>query len=130
MRIAYWVLTLYVGLTSLGAGVVDLLHAQPLFGILLRLGYPPHFATVLGVWKVLGAVVLLAPRLPLLKEWAYAGLFVEFSAAIVAHAAAGDGLGSMVGPALEAAALVASWWLRPASRRLAGVSPQMTSPSA
>src|SRR5262249_22195451 len=77
--IAYWVLTLFIAFNQLWAGATDILHAQPLFGVLLHLGYPPHFGTMLGVWKVLGAVVLLVPRRPLVKEWAYAGLFFDFS---------------------------------------------------
>jgi len=118
--IAYWAFTLYVALESLWAGVTDVLHAPPLFEVLLRLGYPPHFGTLLGVWKVLGAVALLAPRYPLLKEWAYAGMFFNFSAAVVAHASTGDGIVWYVGPVLSIGALVASWYLRPQSRRLAG----------
>jgi hypothetical protein len=116
--IAYWLCTVYIAVTSLVAGVLDLARAQPLWGELVRLGYPPHFGAVLGTWKVLGALALVAPRRPLLKEWAYAGLFVDFSGAIVAHAAAGDGVGSFVGPLLSIAALVGSWSLRPRDRRL------------
>ncbi len=118
--ISYWVCTLFLAVNALWAGVTDILHAPPLFEVLLRLGYPPHFATLLGAWKVLGAVALLAPRRPLLKEWAYAGMFFDFSAAVVAHGAAGDGVAAFVGPALSILALVASWYLRPESRRLAG----------
>lgn len=117
--ILYWVATLYVVVTSLGAGVIDVLHAPPLYDDLLRLGYPAHFATILGAWKVLGALALFWPRYPLLKEWAYAGLFFDFSGAIVAHASAGDGVVAYVGPLVSMGALVASWSLRPASRRLA-----------
>jgi hypothetical protein len=117
--IAYWVLTAYIAFESLWAGVADILHAAPLFGILLHLGYPPHFGTMLGIWKVLGVVALLAPRYPLLKEWAYAGMFFDFSAAIVAHAAAGDGGVSYIGPVLSIPVLLGSWYLRPQSRRLA-----------
>ena len=117
--IVYWVCTLYVVVTSLWAGVTDILHAPPLFEELLRLGYPPHFSTVLGLWKVLGAVALVTPRYPLLKEWAYAGMFFDFSGAIVAYASAGDGVVSYVGPVLSMSALIASWYLRPQSRRLA-----------
>jgi hypothetical protein len=117
--IAYWVVTLYVALTSLGAGVIDILHAPPLFGLLLHLGYPPHFATILGVWKVLGAVALLAPRYPLLKEWAYAGMFFDLSSAVIAHASAADGVVSYIAPLISIGALIASWYLRPQSRRVA-----------
>jgi hypothetical protein len=116
----YWIPTLYIVLTNLWAGATDILHAPPLYAETLRLGYPPHFSTLLGIWKVLGAVALLAPRYPLVKEWAYAGFFIDFTAAIVAYAAAGDGVVSFIGPVLSLSALIASWCLRPQSRRLAG----------
>jgi hypothetical protein len=120
--VAYWVMTLYIALTALVSGVMDIVHMQPLFGVMQRLGYPPHFGTLLGIWKVIGAVVLVAPRRPLVKEWAYAGMFIEFSAAIVAHAAAGDGAKVFVGPTLSILVLAASWYLRPAWRRLPGTA--------
>ena len=120
LLVSYWICTLYVVVTSLWAGVTDILHAPPLFQEVLRLGYPPHFSTLLGTWKVLGAVALAAPRYPLLKEWAYAGMFIDFSGAMVAYASVGDGVVSYIGPALSMSALVASWYLRPQSRRLAG----------
>ncbi len=119
--IAFWLATLFVALNQLWAGVSDVLHAQPLFGILLHLGYPPYFSTLLGIWKLLAAVVLVAPRRPLVKEWAYAGLFFDFSAAIVSHVAVGDGVVSFIGPIVSIVALFGSWYLRPQSRRLAGV---------
>ena len=117
--IAYWVFTLFITLAALWSGVADILHLQPLYGILLHLGYPSSFGVLLGVWKVLGAVALLAPRYPLLKEWAYAGLFIDYSSAIVAHSAAGDAAAALLGPFLSICALAASWYLRPQSRRLA-----------
>jgi hypothetical protein len=42
-----------------------------------------YFATLLFVWKVIAALVLLAPRSPLVKEWAYAGMFIDYSSAVV-----------------------------------------------
>jgi hypothetical protein len=116
----YWLATTYVVLTSFGGGIAAILHAPPVFDEMLRLGYPPHFSTLLGVWKVLGAAALSVPRRPLLKEWAYAGLFVDFSGAMVAYASVGSGLSSSIGPALAMGALMVSWHLRPPSRRLAG----------
>jgi hypothetical protein len=105
--VGYWGGTLFVALTALGSGVVDVLHVQPLY-----------FATVLGVWKMLGAVALLGPRWPLVKEWAYAGMFIDYSSAVVSHLASGDGPGAIVGPVVATIALAASWYLRPATRRL------------
>ena len=116
----YWISTAYVVLTSLMGGVSAILQAPALLDEVLRLGYPAHFSTLLGVWKVLGAAALTVPRRPLVKEWAYAGFFIDFSGAIVAYAAVGDGVRSFVGPVLAMSALIVSWHLRPSSRRLAG----------
>jgi hypothetical protein len=116
--IAYWACTLFVTLTALMSGICDILHVQPLFGVLLHLGYPPYFATVLGFWKVSGAVVLLAPRSPVLKEWAYAGMFCDYASAVASHLAAGDGAVALLGPALSIGLLAASWHLRPPGTRL------------
>lgn len=118
MLIAYWLFTLLVALSTLGSGVMAILHLPPFYGILLHLGYPPYFATLLGVFTMLGALALLAPRYPLLKEWAYAGMFVQFSSALISHLAAGDGAIWFLGPITMIGALAASWHLRPASRRL------------
>jgi hypothetical protein len=117
--VVYWAGTLFVTLTALGAGFADIFHAQPLYGVLLHLGYPAYFATLLGLWKVVGAVVLLAPRWPLVKEWAYAGMLCDYCCAIVSHVAVGDGASAVVGPLVALAALAASWHLRPEARRLA-----------
>jgi hypothetical protein len=118
--IVYWVATLFVAVNALVAGTVDLLRIQPLFGILIHLGFPAYFATILGIWKVLGAISLLAPRRPLLKEWAYAGMFFDFSSAVAAHVSTGDGIVACIGPLVSIGALLASWYLRPRSRRLEG----------
>jgi hypothetical protein len=122
-NIAYWVGTLFVTLAALWSGVADLLHLQPLYGLLLHLGYPSYFGTILGGWKVLGAFVLLAPRFSLLKEWAYAGMFCDYVSAVASHAAVGDGAGALAGPILSMGALAASWYLRPESRRLLRLPP-------
>lgn len=127
---AYWFFTAVVTVPAVWAGVTDILRAPPLYEDLLRLGYPGYFAPLLGTWKVLGAVALVVPRFRLLKEWAYAGLFFDYTGAIVSHAAVGDALVGWLPPALSAAALIGSWSLRPLSRRLAetltGASPYPT----
>lgn len=117
-RMAYWGFTLWVGLVAVGPGVLDLLDLPPVLRMLLHLGYPRYFADLLGAWKVLGGIVLLLPGCPLVKEWAYAGMFFEFSSAVVSHIAVGDGAVAVLWPSMFAAVLVASWSLRPPSRRL------------
>jgi uncharacterized membrane protein YphA (DoxX/SURF4 family) len=83
-----------------------------------HLGYPDYFATLSGVWKILGALAVVAPGLPRLKEWAYAGFFFELTAAAASRAAVGDGLGDIAAPLAFLGLVAASWALRPATRRL------------
>jgi hypothetical protein len=107
-RIVYWVATLFVSVTALVAGTMDVLRMEPLYGIVLHLGFPAWFAPMLGTWKILGAVVLVTPRHPLLKEWAYAGMFFDYTTAVVAHAATGDAPSTLIGPLFSIGALIAS----------------------
>jgi hypothetical protein len=72
---------------------------------------------LLGTWKVLGAVALLVPRRPLLKEWAYAGAFFTYSGAIVSHLTTGYDLAELWLLGVLTALTVLSWALRPSSRR-------------
>ena len=81
----------------------------------VHLGYPSYFLVLLGCWKVLGAVALLIPRRPLLKEWAYAGAFFTYTGAIVSHLTTGYDRGEVVLLAIMTAATILSWALRPAS---------------
>src|SRR5262249_44407516 len=87
-------------------------------GIITHLGYPPYFMTILGVWYVLAGVALVASRFPRLKEWAYAGLFFNCTGAVASHLAAGDPARTLIGPIVFTGLVVASWALRPSSRRL------------
>ena len=118
--IAYWVATAIVAGNAAVAGMIDILRVQPFFGILLHLGYPAYFGTILGTWKVLGAIAILAPRYPRVKEWAYAGSFIDYTAAIASYVAVGDGVASnLVGPIVSIVFLFVSWALRSPSRRVA-----------
>jgi uncharacterized membrane protein YphA (DoxX/SURF4 family) len=96
---------------------MDLLRLPPFFTIVKHLGYPDYFLMILGVWKVLGVVAVLAPRFPILKEWAYAGMFFTMTGAAVSHVAAGDPVVTLVAPILFTGLVVASWALRPVAHR-------------
>jgi hypothetical protein len=117
-RTRYWAATLPFCLVALGGGVADLVVAPGVPEIMAHLGYPLYFCRLLGFWKLLGAAVVLAPGLPLLKEWAYAGFLINLTGAAVSHLAVGDPPANAV-PALVVLALgAASWQLRPPDRRL------------
>ncbi|WP_437303061.1 DoxX family protein [Sorangium sp. So ce388] len=117
--IGYWISTGLLGLAFAAGGLADLAGSPQVLDGMAHLGYPPYFATLLGVWKVLGAVALLAPRFPRLKEWAYAGIFFDLTGAAASHAAVGDAAGQVMTPLVLVTIAAASWALRPESRRLA-----------
>jgi DoxX-like family len=119
--VAYWVCTVVIAVCIGAGGVAQALRVPQNVEGMMALGYPLHFIVLLGVWKVLGAVTLLAPGLRLVKEWAYAGIFIDLSGAMVATAANEGGAFHVLAPLVLIGFLAASWALRPESRRLVGV---------
>jgi uncharacterized membrane protein YphA (DoxX/SURF4 family) len=119
--IVYWTMTILVSFFMSG-GVTQIwqYRANP-HGFVPELGYPLYFFAILGFWKVLGAIAILVPRFPRLKEWAYAGIFFDLTGAAVSCAAVG-GYGAyafhVIAPLILAGFTVASWALRPESRKI------------
>jgi len=82
ITILYWSFTGLFALLMLFTAVpnvmmtpesIDLIHTQ--------LGYPEYFILFVGVGKILGTIGILVPGYPRVKEWAYAGLFFDLTAA-------------------------------------------------
>lgn len=82
-----------------------------------HVGYPQQLRVLLGIAKAAGAVTLVVPQLPTLKEWAYAGFTFTWIAATVAHYLAGDGALVFL-PLGFLTLLWVSYLTRPANRRL------------
>lgn len=58
-----------------------------------HLGYPDYFRTLLTIFKVSGALILILPVFKgRIKEWAYAGFTFNFISAAVSHTVV-DGFG-------------------------------------
>src|ERR1700675_5184500 len=81
-----------------------------------RVGYPQQLRIILGIVKPLGAIALLVPGYPKLKEWAYAGFTFAWVCAFVAHYLANDGAKAVMPPILLAL-LAVSYVTRPANRQ-------------
>jgi hypothetical protein len=118
--IAYWTTTGLVAFFIGGGGVAQMaqFRANP-HGTVPVLGYPLYFFAILGFWKVLGAIAILVPRFPRLKEWAYAGIFFDLTGAVASVTAVGVyGVYAfhIIAPLVIAGLTVASWALRPQSR--------------
>ncbi len=115
--IAYWITTVLVSAELALGGVWDIMQLPLVTEVITRLGYPPYFLTIIGIWKVLGAVALLIPRFPRLKEWAYAGAIFNYTGAIASFLIMGDDIKTILYPIIQIVLVIASWALRPPSRR-------------
>ncbi len=126
-KIAYWITTGLVAFFIGGGGLSQIWQykVSP-HSVVPVLGYPMYFFAILGVWKFLGAIAILAPRFPRLKEWAYAGIFFDLTGAAASCLAVG-GYGAygfhVIAPLVICGLTAASWALRPESRRIGVVFP-------
>ncbi len=116
--IAFWATTFIIVFELAAGSVWNLLTIEWVVVQLRHLGYPHFLAYILGAWQAGAAVAIVAPRLPLIKEWAYAGSFFLWSGAVTSHLSVGDAPESWRVPLFFATCAVASWVLRPADRRL------------
>src|ERR1022692_1961367 len=89
VRAGYWLATGLVAAELGVGGGWDIARLPFVSDVVAHLGYPSYFLVLLGTWKVLGAAPLLAPRQPLLKEWAYAGAFFAYTGAMISHLTTG-----------------------------------------
>jgi hypothetical protein len=117
-KIIYWIATIWLSLGMISTAVVQLLKTKDEVSLMTQLGYPIYFLTLLGVWKILGVIAVLIPKSPQLKEWAYAGFFFAMSGAIFSHLVIKDGAITLFGPTLLLILTVASWYFRPAGRKI------------
>jgi uncharacterized membrane protein YphA (DoxX/SURF4 family) len=117
-NIAYWTTTIFGPASFVIGGVLNLTQSEQVVSTMHHLGYPAYFASVLGMWKLLGAIAIVVPGFRRLKEWAYAGFFFDLTSAAISRAAAGDSAADVAAPLIFLALVLVSWALRPASRTL------------
>ena len=116
--IAYWIFTLLVVFENAAGFLWTVLRIEYLRVMLAHLGYPQYFMNIVGGWQLAGAAALIAPGLPLVKEWAYAGATFTWIMASLSAYLSGDPVWPI--PLVLLALLAVSYATRPASRRLAG----------
>jgi hypothetical protein len=121
--IAYSLFTVLITFELAAGALWDLLQIEYVRVMLTHLGYPLYLLIILGVWRGPGAVALLAPRFPRLKEWAYAGAYFDYTGAAASHLLKGDHAALWVPPLAFATLTMLSWALRPSSRRLMEITP-------
>ena len=90
-KVIFWIATTIIALFE---GVMPALTSQTELAKegIKHLGYPEYFGNALVVFKVLGVLALVIPKVPKrVKEWAYAGFTFDFIFASISHFAV-DGI--------------------------------------
>lgn len=117
-KIIYWIATIWLALGMLSTGVVQLIKMKEEVESITHLGYPIYFLTIIGIWKILGVVAVLMPKLPLLKQWAYAGFFFAMTGAAISHIAVGNPVFEIFPSLLLLVLTIVSWYFQPANRKI------------
>jgi len=118
---AYWTVTIILAFSITLSGIGQLMRYGGNVDLVTDIGFPLYVTNILGAWKLLGIVAIVMPGFPRLKEWAYSGIFFLMTGAALSHAFAndyGDYGFHIILPLFYAALGIASWALRPNSRRL------------
>ena len=107
-NVIYWVATALVAVQTAFAGILYFVSPEVAVGF-HHLGFPDYLRQELGIAKLIAAVLIILPMVPLrVKEWAYVGLGITFISAFIAHAAV-DGAATGIAPLVSLALLVASY---------------------
>ncbi|MBD3921736.1 DoxX family protein [Paenibacillus sp. PR3] len=119
--ITYWTVTLLLAVSITMSGIGQLMRYGGNVELVTDIGFPLYITNILGTWKLLGVLAIIAPGFPRLKEWAHAGIFFLMTGAAFSHALAddyGDYGFNMILPLFYAVLNIASWALRPNNRKL------------
>src|SRR5258708_6032601 len=91
INIIYWIFTGLLVALMLFSGIQNLLSTQPSIELVSKhLGCPQYFIPFIGLAKTLGAIAILIPGFPRIKEWVYAGFTYDLTAAVYSTIAVGD----------------------------------------
>jgi hypothetical protein len=89
----YWIAKSYISFFMLFTAYYSFTHAKDL----QMLGYPDYLRIELTILKIIGAIVLLLPFVPLrVKEWVYAGFIITMVSALIAHICVEDMVSKIV----------------------------------
>ncbi|MCF0055389.1 DoxX family protein [Dyadobacter sp. CY356] len=109
LKITYWIST---GLVVIGMlfSFYNYFFNPALKDAYVHVGFPDWFRVELGIAKLLGALALGIPIVPArIKEWAYAGFFINFFSAFLSHFMINDPVSNQLAPLLLLLLLVISY---------------------
>jgi uncharacterized membrane protein YphA (DoxX/SURF4 family) len=91
MKIFYRVTTVLIATAFLITGIGNLIPFDHIAQDMAHLGYPVYFLKIIGIWKILGALAIVLPKMSRIKEWAYAGMMLDLTGASLSRLAVNDG---------------------------------------
>jgi hypothetical protein len=110
--ITFKVLNVILIVGMLGGGLAQVTGAEQQVQFFMQFGFPLYFMPMIGIAKIIAAVVLMLPRVPLLKVAAYTGSFIVTTNAVILHLYHGDVLFA-ISPLIVSALSVAVCLLNP-----------------
>jgi hypothetical protein len=111
-KIIFWVTTIIISVAFFVTGIGNLVPFKHIAQDMAHLGYPSYFLKILGIWKILASVTMLIPKIPKIKEWAYAGMILDLTGAAFSRFATGDALPLVIMPLGIAILVTVNYLLR------------------
>jgi uncharacterized membrane protein len=98
IKIIYWVLAVLFALAMLGDAYGGISKQEAGQEVMRHLGYPIYIMVITGVFKLFGAIAILQNKYKTIKEWGFAGFFINFIGAFASRAFMGDAVGLLAPP--------------------------------
>ena len=92
-KIFYWVSTLLFAAFMLMSALPNVLSQKEAVDMFAKMSLPAYLLPFLGIAKILGAIAIVIPGYPRIKEWAYAGLVFDLLGATYSIVASGQSKG-------------------------------------
>ena len=111
VNIFYWICNILL-IPAFGIGsIMGIVPNEQSLKVFANLGYPAYIIPFLSVAKLLGLIVILQPKFPRLKEWAYAGIAFDIIGAGYSILAIGSPLTHIIFPVIALLILLGSYFL-------------------
>ena len=107
----YWVFTSLLALLLIADGFGGITQQQAGQDVLRHLGYPMYLLIIAGIAKLLAAIALIQTRYTTIKEWAFAGIAINFAGAFASRAFVGDSGLELIFPLIMLAFMFVPYFL-------------------
>lgn len=94
----YWVFTIFFAILLLLDAIGGITRQEGGQEVMRHLGYPMYLLSIAGYAKLLAVIALLQNKFITLKEWAFAGITINFIGAFASRAFVGDSFFETVFP--------------------------------